>query len=283
MPKKSFTILPKAFKSKYAWGDKVPASGIYECSICENLEAFQKGEHFSQCQDCINRHEKKDNSWFVTNEFTYFLSKNMNIEFDKFASLEVKLANKITTWAGSMVFVYIHILWFGLWVWANSGHFGPQYVFDPFPYGLLTMIVSLEAIFLATFIMISQNISSQKSELRAEHEYQINLETEKNVAEILAMVKDIKKAEEYKHDEIEDIKESIEDIVPSTHVEATISTEPDTPVPVEAIEKEHYEGHADILKSEGIDIIEESAPPVVLEEVKKKRGRKKKVVEENNG
>jgi uncharacterized membrane protein len=103
-----------------------------------------------------------------------------------------------------MGFVYFHALWFGLWIALNSSHFGPQFVFDPFPYGLLTMIVSLEAIFLATFIMISQNVQSKRSELRAELDYQTNLSAEKGVAEILALLKEIKEhEEEFEEEEIE--------------------------------------------------------------------------------
>jgi uncharacterized membrane protein len=63
-------------------------------------------------------------------------------------SIQNRIADRITAFAGSMRFVYIHILWFGCWI-----GFGVE----NYPYGLLTMIVSLEAIFLSTFVMISQN------------------------------------------------------------------------------------------------------------------------------
>lgn len=73
-------------------------------------------------------------------------------------SPEGRIADAINKWAGSINFVYVHILWFGFWIAANHGLLQPYIpVFDPFPYGLLTMVVSLEAIFLSTFIMISQN------------------------------------------------------------------------------------------------------------------------------
>ncbi|MGV8150786.1 MAG: DUF1003 domain-containing protein [Candidatus Woesearchaeota archaeon] len=246
MVKKRFNVIPRSIKAKYSWGDTVPASGIYECSICGNYEAFKKGEFFSQCQDCINSHRHEENKWFVTNEFLYFMSKNMNIEFENVSSLQIRIADKISEWAGSMGFVYIHILWFGIWVIANLGYFGSKYVFDPFPYGLLTMIVSLEAIFLATFIMISQNISSKKSELRAEHEYQINLETEKNVAELLALMKEMRKDTELKHEAIEDIKETVEEIAEHTE---DIAEKTDRMELLEETDK--------ILDDAGIDTIEE--------------------------
>ena len=73
-------------------------------------------------------------------------------------SFEGTIAERITRFSGSMPFVYLHIIWFGFWICANHGLFAPFILpFDPFPYGLLTMIVSLEAIFLSTFIMVAQN------------------------------------------------------------------------------------------------------------------------------
>src|SRR5215210_6290047 len=67
-----------------------------------------------------------------------------------------RIADTITTFAGSMAFVYIHAVWFGLWILLNIGKLHIPHVseFDPFPFGLLTLIVSLEAIFLSTFVLI---------------------------------------------------------------------------------------------------------------------------------
>lgn len=264
MVKKRFSVVPRSIKAKYSWGDKVPASGIYECSVCGNYEAFKKGEFFSQCQDCINSHREEENKWYVTNEFLYFMSKNLNLEFENISTLSVKIADKITEWAGSMGFVYFHALWFALWILANEGVFGPKFVFDPFPYGLLTMIVSLEAIFLATFIMISQNISSRKNELRAEHEYQINLQTEKNVAELLAIMKEIRKEAELKNETIDDIKEAVEEIAENAEDHDNIKDEED-------IEEETEK----ILDEAGIDVIE--TIPEELHEIKKKKIKKRTV------
>ncbi len=87
-------------------------------------------------------------------------------------------ADRITEFAGSMRFVYIHAIWFGIWVLLNIGLAGAGWEFDSFPFGLLTMIVSLEAIFLATFVMISQNRQSQRSDLRSEIDFETNLRAE---------------------------------------------------------------------------------------------------------
>ena len=88
---------------------------------------------------------------------------------------EDRTADRITTFAGSMRFVYIHSIWFAVWILVNIGLAGAGWEFDSFPFGLLTMIVSLEAIFLATFVMISQNRQSQRSDLRAEIDFETNL------------------------------------------------------------------------------------------------------------
>ncbi len=69
-------------------------------------------------------------------------------------------------------------MWFFIWVALNVGLFGEAARFDPFPFGLLTMIVSLEAIFLSTFVMVSQNRQAARSDLRAELDFETNLRAE---------------------------------------------------------------------------------------------------------
>jgi hypothetical protein len=88
------------------------------------------------------------------------------------------LADGITTFAGSMRFVYIHLVWFAAWMLFNVGAFGRSAEFDKFPFGLLTMVVSLEAIFLATFVMISQNRQAARADIRAELDFETNLRAE---------------------------------------------------------------------------------------------------------
>jgi uncharacterized membrane protein len=91
---------------------------------------------------------------------------------------EDQTADKITSFAGSMRFIYVHIAWFSVWVLGNLGLAGLGFHFDRFPFGLLTLIVSLEAIFLATFVMISQNRQAARSEFRAELDFENNLRGE---------------------------------------------------------------------------------------------------------
>jgi uncharacterized membrane protein len=110
---------------------------------------------------------------------------NPNSYIRQFRDFGDRLADGITVFAGNMNFVYFHVLWFGGWILANHGFFGPQYTFDPFPYGLLTMVVSLEAIFLSTFVMISQNRATEKSEIRSQLDYETDIQSEREIAIIM--------------------------------------------------------------------------------------------------
>ena len=89
-----------------------------------------------------------------------------------------KAADRITSFAGSLNFVYIHSVWFGIWVLLNIGVLGASLKFDKFPFGLLTMIVSLEAIFLSTFVMVSQNRQAARADIRSELDFETNLRSE---------------------------------------------------------------------------------------------------------
>jgi uncharacterized membrane protein len=102
-------------------------------------------------------------------------------------SLQGRIADAITSFSGRMVFAYVHIVWFGIWILLNTGRFGIR-VFDPFPYGLLTMIVSLEAIFLSTFVLISQNRMGEETERRADLDLHIGLLTEHELTRVLQML-----------------------------------------------------------------------------------------------
>jgi uncharacterized membrane protein len=103
-------------------------------------------------------------------------------------TVQARLADVITWFSGKMMFVYIHIVWFGAWILINAGLLPPFQPFDPFPYGLLTMIVSLEAIFLSTFVLISQNRLSVEADRRADLDLHIGLLTEHEVTRVLQML-----------------------------------------------------------------------------------------------
>jgi uncharacterized membrane protein len=91
-------------------------------------------------------------------------------------SVQNRIADQITAFAGSMWFVYIHIVWFSCWIGLGV---------EKYPYGLLTMIVSLEAIFLSTFVMISQNRADAKRQVIADQQWQTVKEEDRQNEELL--------------------------------------------------------------------------------------------------
>jgi uncharacterized membrane protein len=93
-------------------------------------------------------------------------------------SIQNRIADRITAFAGSMRFVYLHIIWFGLWIGLAV---------ESYPFGLLTMIVSLEAIFLSTFVMISQNRADAKRQVVANLEWKTVREEDKQNRELLEL------------------------------------------------------------------------------------------------
>jgi uncharacterized membrane protein len=91
-------------------------------------------------------------------------------------SVQNRIADHVTLFAGSMAFVYAHIVWFGCWIGFRVEHY---------PYGLLTMIVSLEAIFLSTFVMISQNRADARRQVVADHQWQTVKEEDEQNRELI--------------------------------------------------------------------------------------------------
>lgn len=118
-------------------------------------------------------------------------------------TFQERMADLITAFFGSMAFVYVHAVWFSLWILLNIGlvHVPLISEFDPFPFQLLTMIVSLEAIFLSTFVLISQNRSQELSERRAELDLHVNLLAEQKAAKVLDMLHEIAKQLDQMHDD----------------------------------------------------------------------------------
>jgi uncharacterized membrane protein len=101
------------------------------------------------------------------------------------------VADAITRFAGSMTFVYIHALLFGGWILVNLGVVPWMQPFDPFPFVMLAMIASVEAIFLSTFVLISQNRMQALADKRADLDLQINLLAEHEVTRLIGLVDDI--------------------------------------------------------------------------------------------
>jgi uncharacterized membrane protein len=98
------------------------------------------------------------------------------------SNLQNRIADWITRFAGSMWFVYLSAIWFALWIGLGV---------EKYPYGLLTMIVSLEAIFLSTFVMISQNRADEKREILSQHEWEFVQQEEKQNEQLLQLSNEI--------------------------------------------------------------------------------------------
>jgi uncharacterized membrane protein len=103
-------------------------------------------------------------------------------EEERANNLQSRIADAITGFAGSMSFVYVHIAWFASWILLGV---------EQYPYGLLTMIVSLEAIFLSTFVMISQNRADARRQVFADSQYEMIQEEKKQNVELIEQGKRI--------------------------------------------------------------------------------------------
>jgi uncharacterized membrane protein len=120
------------------------------------------------------------------------ISRNVNEEIEEETpGIGTRLSDFLTGLAGDIRFVYANLLWFAIWIVWNSGSIPGIQPFDPFPYGLLTMIVSLEAIFLSLFVLISQNRQAERDRIRNEIEYQVNVKAELEIRELHDHLEDI--------------------------------------------------------------------------------------------
>lgn len=100
-----------------------------------------------------------------------------------------RIADQIASFCGSIQFLWVHCIWFVLWLGVNSlPMFKHSLRFDPPPFGILTLIVSLEAIFLSTFILISQNRQQKIADSRNQLDLQINLLAEQESSEVIVML-----------------------------------------------------------------------------------------------
>jgi CRP/FNR family cyclic AMP-dependent transcriptional regulator len=104
------------------------------------------------------------------------VARNINEEMEIRSTALERAADVIAEYSGSIPFLALNALWFAAWIGWNTLPFLPH--FDPYPFGFLTMMVSLEAIFLSIFVLVSQNRQTAKDRLRADAEYEVNLKAE---------------------------------------------------------------------------------------------------------
>jgi uncharacterized membrane protein len=97
-------------------------------------------------------------------------------------------ADHVTRFSGSMLFVWLHCVWFAIWIALNLTG---VLTFDEFPFSLLTMVVSLEAIFLSTFVLISENRQALQSDRRAKIDLQVNLIAEQEITKVVSLIAEL--------------------------------------------------------------------------------------------
>ena len=153
--------------------------------------------------------EHKEDNPALSNVMQRNIRKIINVR-QKAASeqgLQDRIANAMTSFSGSMLFFYLHIAWFLIWFLLNTGHLG-MVPFDPYPYGFLTVVVSLEAIFLATFVLISQNILAKEAERLTDLGLQTGLLTEHELTRVLQMLRAIQYKIGISNDEDSDLADA---------------------------------------------------------------------------
>ena len=111
--------------------------------------------------------------------------------FEANKTRQQRIADAITGFAGSMPFVYLHAVLFGGWLVVNTGIIPGIEPFDPFPFVMLAMVASVEAIFLSTFVLVSQNRMQELADRRADLNLQISLLAERETTTLLGLVRDV--------------------------------------------------------------------------------------------
>jgi len=114
--------------------------------------------------------------------------QSLRAKADAKRSLPDKVADALTSRFGTITFLFLNAIWFAVWILINTDSIPGIEPFDPYPFGLLTMIVSLEAIMLAIFVLISQNRQAKVAELREEVDLQVTSIAETEVSKAIAML-----------------------------------------------------------------------------------------------
>ncbi|HJZ50036.1 MAG TPA: DUF1003 domain-containing protein [Roseiflexaceae bacterium] len=126
------------------------------------------------------------------------VSRNVNQIVDEKLTLGQRIADVIAEFSGSITFLLLNAIFFAAWLGGNEL---PGFSFDPFPFGLLTMIVSLEAIFLSIFVLVSQNRQAAKDRVAAEIDHQVNTKAEIEIGLLLRRVDDLERSIQHNHQE----------------------------------------------------------------------------------
>jgi uncharacterized membrane protein len=143
------------------------------------------------------------------------------------ATLEERVADAITRFTGSMRFVYLHLAFFGFWIVANLGWIPNVPAWDA-SFVVLAMVASVEAIFLSTFVLISQNRMSAAADTRADLDLQISLLAEHEVTKLVTLVSAIAERLEVRSEVDPELREIEEDVAPDAVLDEIEARKPDT-------------------------------------------------------
>jgi uncharacterized membrane protein len=135
------------------------------------------------------------------------------------ASLQDRVAQRVTGFTGSMRFVYVHLLLYGGWIVANLGRIPGVEPWDP-TFVVLAMIASVEAIFLSTFILITQNRMSQAAERRAELDLQVSLLAEQEITKLVQLVSEMSEKMGVQNAQSEEVQEMKRAVAPEAVLDA---------------------------------------------------------------
>jgi len=166
--------------SRTATATAAEASSLYVLDREDMLQLFKKRpEAGLDMLGAMGRMTRKANALLQAR-----VSRNVNEAAESKLSLLDRIADVIAAFSGSMAFLILNGVWFVVWIAMNVLPMPWFEPFDPFPFGLLTMIVSLEAIFLSCFVLISQDRQSAKDRVRSDIEYEVNIKAELEVAHL---------------------------------------------------------------------------------------------------
>jgi CRP/FNR family cyclic AMP-dependent transcriptional regulator len=149
----------------------------------EDIEALLK-QHPAAAMDLLTATGKRLRE--ASRQLRHAASRDINEEVEDTRTTVMKMADWISEFSGSLPFLFIHCILFALWILLNTGPLAHTILggWDPFPYGFLTMCVSLEAIILSVFVLLSQNRQVARDRTRNDIEYQVNLKAELEIAHL---------------------------------------------------------------------------------------------------
>ena len=189
------------------------------------MDIIKKNDRIENEDTNQNKNNRKNETLTERTATATTVQKNIDtiLELEKQSiqgrSTAEHIADKVTTFAGSTPFIIFHVVWFGVWILVNV-RIIPGITFDPYPFSFLTLVVSLEAIFLTLLVLMSQNRMTKEADKRAHLDLQINLLSEQETTLTLRMVQKIAR-----HLGLEvEIEESIKELSEDTDVNHVAKT-----------------------------------------------------------